>query len=346
MPRPVRNRADQLRMRPMRRRRHQLIEQRADRVHHLAVGALIASAHVVRLADPPALEHRPQRAAVVRHIQPVPHLQPVAVHRQRLARQRIRNHQRDQLLGKLIRPIVVRAVRNHRRQPIGMHPRPHQMIGRRLRRRIRAIRRIRRLLVKRRILRLQRPVHLIGRDMQKAEPRPLFARQASRSTHAPPAAGGTCHRYSSSETRPAPGSTGPHGSPRQSAPPPAAGTSPAAIPPAFHPQYRHAQTCSEHPPPPRSDSPDSPHTSAGPDSPPTASVCRSQSSTKLDPINPAPPVTKIESSSSDLRPNPSKLNPPRPNANQHGSGSSPNQYRRLLRATLGQPLRCDSPHLP
>ena len=188
MPRPVRHILHQLQMRPELRLRHQLIQQRAQRRHHLQIAPLISSADVVRLAHAPSLQHRPHRPAMVPHIQPVPHLLPIAIHRQRLALQRIRNHQRNQLLRKLIRPIVIRAVRNHRRQPVGMHPRPHQVIRRRLRRRIRTVRRIRRLLMKRRILRRQRSVHLIGRHMQKPKPRPAPPRPANRSTRAPPAA--------------------------------------------------------------------------------------------------------------------------------------------------------------
>ena len=68
----------------------------------------------------------------------------------------------------------------------------------------------------------------------------------------------------------------------------------ASSPPAPHRRYRHAQTCSADRPPPKPDSPDCPHTSAHPDSPPAAHSFASQSSTKFDPIKPQPPVTRTE----------------------------------------------------
>ena len=130
---------------------------------------------------------------MILHKQPVAHILPVAVDRQRLALQRIQNHQRNQLLRKLKRPVVVRAVRGQHRQSEGVKVRPRQMIRPRLRCRVGAVRRVRRRLAECRIVRPQRSIHLIRRNMQKPEtlrapPRstPLqYARACSSSTNVP-----------------------------------------------------------------------------------------------------------------------------------------------------------------
>ena len=52
--------------------------------------------------------------AVILDVQPVADVAAVAVDRQRPPVERVQDHQRDQLLGKLKRPVVVRAVRDQR----------------------------------------------------------------------------------------------------------------------------------------------------------------------------------------------------------------------------------------
>ena len=106
--------------------------------------------------------------AVILDVQPVADVAAVAVDRQRLALEGVQHHQRDQLLGKLKRPVVVRAVGDQRRQPVGVIAGADQVIGRRLARRVRRVRRVRRLLAEQ-AARAQRAVDLVGRDVQEAE---------------------------------------------------------------------------------------------------------------------------------------------------------------------------------
>src|SRR3546814_9853341 len=56
VPRPVGDEANQIAPRPPARRRHALVEQVADRLDHLKVGALLAPADLVALAHGPSSE--------------------------------------------------------------------------------------------------------------------------------------------------------------------------------------------------------------------------------------------------------------------------------------------------
>ncbi|MNI85165.1 hypothetical protein D3C76_1749980 [compost metagenome] len=62
------------------------------------------------------------------HKQPVTDLRTVAIHWQRLAMNGVENDMGDQLLGKMVWPVVIRAVGDHHRQPIGTVPGADQMI--------------------------------------------------------------------------------------------------------------------------------------------------------------------------------------------------------------------------
>ncbi len=74
------------------------------------IGLFVAAADVVDLAYPSGFEHPADGAAMVFHIQPVADLLAVTVYRQRLARESINDHQRDELLRKMVGAIVVGAV--------------------------------------------------------------------------------------------------------------------------------------------------------------------------------------------------------------------------------------------
>ena len=105
--------------------------------------------------------------------QPVTHVRAVAVDRQGLAVQRPNDDQGDQLLGEVIRAVVVRAVGNQNRQAVGMAPGAHQVIRRRLGRRIGRTGIIGRGLGKEPLV-AQRAKHFVGRDVMETE-RSLFA---------------------------------------------------------------------------------------------------------------------------------------------------------------------------
>ena len=106
---------------------------------------------------------------MVGHIEPVAHILAIAIHRQRQPLEGILHHQRNQLLGKLARTVVVGTVRSQHRQAIGVVVGPHQMIGGRLGGRVRAVRRICCLLGEGRSRWRKAAVDLIGGDVQKAK---------------------------------------------------------------------------------------------------------------------------------------------------------------------------------
>ena len=85
--------------------------------HDVDVAALAAASDVVGFARATLAQHATNGGAVVFDVKPVADVLPVAVHGQRLAVERVVNHQRDELLGKLKRSVVVGAVGGQRREP-------------------------------------------------------------------------------------------------------------------------------------------------------------------------------------------------------------------------------------
>ena len=76
---------------------------------HLDVLALVGAADVVGLAGAALHQHGVDAAAEVLDVEPVADLAAVAVDRQRVAVDRVEDHQRDQLLRVLARAVVVGA---------------------------------------------------------------------------------------------------------------------------------------------------------------------------------------------------------------------------------------------
>src|SRR3546814_12433488 len=70
----------------------------------------------------------------------------LAIDWQRPALQRRKDHQRDQLLGKLVGAVVVGAVAGDNRKPVGMVPGAHEVVGGRLAGRVGRVRLVGRLL--------------------------------------------------------------------------------------------------------------------------------------------------------------------------------------------------------
>jgi len=126
---------------------------------------LIVSADVVNLANPAVGSHHVNRLAVVFHIQPVAHLHAVAVDRQLLVVAGIVDHQRNQLLRKLVRPVVVGAAGDVDRHAVGVMERAHKMIRAGLGSGIRAVRAERSRLREIPFL-AERAVHLIRGHLQ------------------------------------------------------------------------------------------------------------------------------------------------------------------------------------
>src|SRR5579871_1976537 len=90
--------------------RAHLVHEIADAVHNLEVRALVAAADIVLLARTTVGQRDQQAGAVILDVQPVADVTAVAVDRKRPLVDRVEDHQRDQLLGKLVRPVVVGAV--------------------------------------------------------------------------------------------------------------------------------------------------------------------------------------------------------------------------------------------
>ena len=82
--------------------------QLEDSCRHLSVLALVVRTDVVDAARRAFAKHELDRGAVVLHVEPVADLPPVAVERKRLAVERVRDEQRDQLLRVLARAVRVR----------------------------------------------------------------------------------------------------------------------------------------------------------------------------------------------------------------------------------------------
>ena len=153
-----------------------LPEHLDDRLHDFDIPFLIVPADIVRLEERRLVNDKINCAAVVLHIEPVAHIHAVPVDRELPAVQRIIDHERDQLLRELIRPVIIGAVRDIRRKMIGVHVRLHQEIRACLRGRIRAVRRIgRRLIEERARIIRERAVHLVRRDVQEPLSRLIVA---------------------------------------------------------------------------------------------------------------------------------------------------------------------------
>ena len=146
----------------------QLIHHGADRLHHLTVIAFPASSYAVAGAKSPARCCQQQCLHVIVHIQPIAHIQAIAIERNRLSCRRLEDHHRDQLLWVLPGPVVVAAVGEHHRQPIGVMPGPHQVVAGRLAGGVGAAGVVGRGL-REAPLWSERPEHLIGADVMETE---------------------------------------------------------------------------------------------------------------------------------------------------------------------------------
>ena len=104
----------------------------ADELHDVDIPHLVVAAHVIHLAHAPLTDDEVDGPAVVLHIQPIPNVQALAVHRQGLVRQGVGDHQGDQLLGEVIGPVVVGAAGDGHGQAVGPVIGQHQQVGPRL----------------------------------------------------------------------------------------------------------------------------------------------------------------------------------------------------------------------
>ena len=129
VPLPVRDKGDQA---------LGLAKLPADEPDNIDIFHLVVAADVVHLTDAPLMNDQIDRLAVVLHIQPVAHVFTRAIDGQRLIRQSIDDHERDELFREVIGPVVVRASRDADGKPVGAVIRQNEQVGRRLGGRIRA----------------------------------------------------------------------------------------------------------------------------------------------------------------------------------------------------------------
>ncbi len=147
----------------LRRRQPQLVE---DQVCQFLDAGLHAGADVVRLADPPACEHRVDRPAVVESVNPLAPVAAGGVHGQGLPVDRPGGEQRQHLLRELVGPVVVGAVGEGHRQPEGLVVRAYGVVRARLGGVVGGTGAVRRLLGERLLgVQGQVPVHLAGGDV-------------------------------------------------------------------------------------------------------------------------------------------------------------------------------------
>src|SRR6266516_2609832 len=177
VPGPVLHEGDQIGVRLAVCPGSQLIEDHAHALHHVEIRLLVPAADVVDLADLARFQHAHDRAAVVLDVKPVTHLLAVAIYRKRLTGERVQDHQRNQLLWKVVRSVVVAAVGRDDRQSVSMVPRANQVIAGRFARRVWRVRLVGTGLGKGRIRGGQRAVDLISRDVHETKVLLAIARQ-------------------------------------------------------------------------------------------------------------------------------------------------------------------------
>ncbi|MNL18462.1 hypothetical protein D3C87_1396070 [compost metagenome] len=126
-------------------------------------------ADVVGLCDFACVQHFEQRSGVIFDKQPIADLKAIAIDRQRLARQRIEYHKRNQFFRKLAGAVVVRTIAQHDRQAISAMPGADHMIGRGFAGGVRRAGSIGRCFGKQRIDTLQVAINLVGGNVMKAK---------------------------------------------------------------------------------------------------------------------------------------------------------------------------------
>lgn len=152
---------------------------------HGQVVALPVRADQICLPQAALCQDRPHRTRMVFGVDPVAHIESIAVQLGADAFDDVRDLARNELLHMLVGPVVVRAVRDRHAQAIRAEPSAHEQIGARLRGRIRARRVVGRLLGElRRVVEREVAIDLVSAHVVEAHV--VFARrlnQAERAFH-------------------------------------------------------------------------------------------------------------------------------------------------------------------
>ena len=147
----------------------QLIQQGTHGVDDVDVGLFVPAADVVGFTKAADFEHAADGAAVVFDVEPIADLHAVAVHGQGFACQGVDDHEGNQLLGEVIRPVVVTAVGGDHRQTVGVMPGAHEVVAGGFAGRIRAVGFVPVGFAESGIGFGQAAVYLVGADVQKTE---------------------------------------------------------------------------------------------------------------------------------------------------------------------------------
>lgn len=145
----------------------------ADEFYDVYIPHLVVPADVVHLAHSAVVDDEIYRLAMILDVQPVAHVLTLAVHGQRLIRERIDDRERDELLGEMIGTVIVRAAAYRDGKPVSAVISEHEEIRSRLGARIRAGRMQRSALGKEKIGAIERQVavHFVRRYLMV----PLYA---------------------------------------------------------------------------------------------------------------------------------------------------------------------------
>jgi hypothetical protein len=95
-----------------------LIQDITDEVNEIKVFLLAIASDVVAFSWNPLFQNDPESRAMVVHVEPVTDVSAVPVDRQFQTFHGIVDHERDELLGKLVRPVVVRTIGDEGREPV------------------------------------------------------------------------------------------------------------------------------------------------------------------------------------------------------------------------------------
>jgi len=108
------------------------VQKVADEIHDIYIAPFVIAADVVDPAGNAPLQHGLHRPRMVLHMEPVTHVQPIAIYRQRLLRNDIVDHEGYQLLREVVRPVVVGAAGDCDGQSERAVVRQHQKVRGRL----------------------------------------------------------------------------------------------------------------------------------------------------------------------------------------------------------------------
>src|ERR1035437_3648045 len=116
--RPVGDERDQVLAGPQSGIRAKLVHQVADGSYNFQIFSFAIAADVIGLSHSTAFKHGADSRAMIFYIEPVANIASVSINRQRFAFKSVQNDERNKLLGKLERAVIVGAVGGEKRQAI------------------------------------------------------------------------------------------------------------------------------------------------------------------------------------------------------------------------------------